>query len=137
MDRLASAPGIRRVSRGWGLLLWIAVWIANILLAALSQHVLRHRLAGPGLCVLVALLPAMPIVLGLVLFVFLLRRMDEFRRLLTLAAFALASAIVGIVVYGWSLLAFVGAPAPQPVWILPAQLALWSALMLAARLRFP
>ncbi len=50
----------------------------------------------------------MPIVLGLVLFVFILRQMDEFRRLLSLSAFALSSAIVGIVVHGWSLLAFVG-----------------------------
>ena len=117
-------------------LLWIAVWITNVLLAVVSQYVLRHRLA-PDLRALMVLLPALPLPPGLVLFVCILRRADEFRRLLTLSAFALASAIVGIAVYGWSLLAFVGFAAVPTVWVLPAQLLLWGALMIAARLRFP
>lgn len=126
---------------GWrpapGLLLWILVWVANVLLAALSVSLLRGGRVAPGWQPAVALLPALPLPPGLLLFAVLVSRMDELRQRLTVGAFALASALVGIVVYGWSLLVWVGAPPLASVWVLPAQLLLWGALMLAVRIRYP
>ena len=127
----------RPASRTLGPLLWIAVWMANALLAILSVELLRGgRVAAPWRPV-VALLPAMPLVPGLALFIALAARMDELRRRLTVTAFAVSAAIVGIAVYGWSLLVWVGAPAVPTVWVLPAELLLWGALMLALRVRYP
>lgn len=126
---------------GWrpapGLALWILVWVTNVLLAALSVSLLRAGEVPPGWQPVVALLPALPLPPGLLLFGVLVSRMDGLRQRLTVGTFALASALVGIVVYGWSLLVWVGAPPVPSVWVLPAQLLLWGVLMLAARIRYP
>ena len=121
----------------WGLLLWVGVWVSNVLLVALSVGLLRAGWVAPAWQPVVALLPAVPLPPGLVLFMVLVSRMDEFRQRLTVGSFALAASVVGIVVYGWSLLGWVGAPRVPTVWVLPAELLIWGALMLALRVPYP
>ena len=120
-----------------GLVIWVSVWIANVLLALVSVRLLRAGVESSILRRIVALLPAVPLAFGQALFPVLVSRMDELRQRLTVGAFALSSAVVGVAVYGWSLLERTGAPSIPTVWIFPAQLLLWSALMLAARIRYP
>ena len=119
------------------LALWVGAWIANALLAALSMALLRAGMAGDAWRPVVALLPALPVAFALVVFVARIPRMDELRQRITVGSFAMASAVVGILVYGWSLLQWAGAPAIPAIWVLPAQLLLWGALMLALRWRYP
>lgn len=117
--------------------MWIGVWVSNVLLVALSVGLLRAGEVAPGWQPVVALLPAVPLLPGLGLFIVLVSRMDEFRQRLTVGSFALAASVVGIVVYGWSLLGWIGAPRVPTVWVLPAELLLWGALMLLLRVRYP
>lgn len=121
----------------WSLVLWIGVWVSNVLLVVLSIVLLRADEVAPAWQPVVALLPALPLLPGLVLFIVLVRRMDEFRQRLMVGSFALSAAVVGIIVYGWSLLSWVGAPRVPTVWVLPAELLLWAALMLLLRIRYP
>ena len=132
-----SGPERARRRLRWGLLLWIGVWVSNVLLVALSVGLLRAGKVAPGWQPVVALLPAVPLPPGLLLFMVLVSRMDEFRQRLTVGSFACAAAVVGIIVYGWSLLTWVGAPKVPAVWVLPAELLVWGALMLALRIRHP
>ena len=132
-----NGPALRHRKARWGLPLWIGVWVSNVLLVALSVSLLRTGRVPPAWQPVVALLPAVPLPLGLMLFMVLVSRMDEFRQRLTVGSFALAASVIGIVVYGWSLLSRVGAPAVPTVWVLPAELLLWGALMMALRVRYP
>jgi hypothetical protein len=74
---------------------------------------------------LLAVLPAIPVGLGMVAFIRYLGRMDEFQQRIQLAGLAFATGTIGLLTFTYGLLEITGLPHISWVWIFPAMILLW------------
>ena len=109
---------------------------AYVVVLLLSIALLEHNPAAPWRG-LVAALPAIPTILGLLVFVRFLGRMDELQRRIHFGAIAFAAGATAILTFTWGLLENAGFPHISLIWVLPLMAALWGvgAGVTAARYR--
>ena len=74
---------------------------------------------------LLAVLPAIPVGLGMVAFIRYLGRMDELQQRIQLAGLAFATGTIGLLTFTYGLLEITGLPHISWVWIFPAMILLW------------
>ena len=74
---------------------------------------------------LLAVLPAIPVGLGVAAFIRYLGRMDELQQRIQLAGLAFATGTIGLLTFTYGLLEITGLPHISWVWIFPAMILLW------------
>ena len=74
---------------------------------------------------LLAVLPALPVGLGVAAFIRFLTRMDEMHQRIQLAGLAFAMGATGLITFIYGLLEIAGLPHLSWVWIFPAMIVLW------------
>ena len=72
-----------------------------------------------------AVLPAIPVGLGVLAFMRYLGRMDELQQRIQLAGLAFATGTIGLLTFTYGLLENTGLPRISWVWIFPAMIMLW------------
>jgi hypothetical protein len=97
---------------------------AYVILLLVSVALLNSNPTAPWRG-LVAVLPAIPIILVLVVVVRFMGRLDELQRRIQLDAIAFAFGATAIVTFTWGLLETAGFPRLSPIWVLLLMSALW------------
>jgi C4-dicarboxylate transporter len=83
-----------------------------------------------------AVLPMLPIVLGLGAFITLLREMDELQRRIHFEGFAFSMALTGLITFTVGLLENAGFPSFGIIWVFPMLIAFWGIGSGIARKRY-
>ncbi len=114
---------------------FLSTMAAYVVLLLLSVYVLQHNptAAWRGL---VAVLPAIPASVGLLVFVRYLGRMDELQRRIQLDAIAFAAGAVAILTFSWGLLENAGFPHLSLIWVMPLMAVIWGLAASVAAYRY-
>jgi hypothetical protein len=114
---------------------FLSAMAAYVVLLLLSVYVLQHNptAAWRGL---VAVLPAIPAGVGLLVFVRYLGRMDELQRRIQLDAIAFAAGAVAILTFSWGLLENAGFPHLSLIWVMPLMAVSWGLAASVAAYRY-
>jgi len=83
-----------------------------------------------------AVLPMLPIILGLGAFISLLRDLDELQRRIHFEGFAFSMALTGIITFTLGLLENAGFPSFGIIWVFPMLIAFWGIGSAIARKRY-
>ena len=115
---------------------FLSAMVAYVILLLLSIYLLENNPTAPWRGV-VAALPAIPTILGLLAFIRYLGRMDELQRRIQLDAISFAAGATAILTFTWGLLENAGFPHLSLIWVLPLMAVLWgiAAGVAAARYR--
>ena len=109
--------------------------LAYVVLLPLSIYAYR-AVDQDALRAIIAVLPVVPTLLGLVAILRAIRRMDELERRVHFEAVAFAFAATALLTFTFGLLENVSFPQISLVWILPLMVALWGIGQVLARLRY-
>jgi hypothetical protein len=108
---------------------------AYVILLLVSVALLNSNPTAPWRG-LVAVLPAIPIILILLVVVRLIGRLDELQRRIQLDAIAFAFGATAIVTFTWGLLETAGFPHLSLIWVLLLMSALWGVATIFASRRY-
>ena len=103
---------------------FISAMVAYVILLIISIYVLQANPTAPWRGA-VAVLPAVPTVLALLIFIRFLGQMDELQRRIQFDAVAFAAGATAILTFTWGLLENAGFPHISLIWVLPLMAALW------------
>lgn len=103
---------------------FLSAMAAYVVLLIVSVYLLENNPTAPWRG-FVAVLPAIPTVLGLLAFIRFLGRMDELQRRIHFDAIAFAAGTTAILTFTWGLLENAGFPHISLIWVLPLMAALW------------
>jgi hypothetical protein len=103
---------------------FLSAMAAYMILLFVSIYLLENNPTAPWRGV-VAALPAIPTLLGLLAFIRFLGRMDEMQRRIQFDAIAFAAGATAILTFTWGLLENAGFPHLSLIWVLPLMAALW------------
>ena len=103
---------------------FISAMVAYVILLIISIYVLQANPTAPWRGA-VAVLPAVPTVLALLIFIRFLGQMDELQRRIQFDAVAFAAWATAILTFTWGLLENAGFPHISLIWVLPLMTALW------------
>ena len=109
--------------------------LAYVVLLPLSIFAYR-AVEQDGLKMLIAVVPVIPTLLGLVAILRAIRRMDELERRIHFEAVAFAFAATALLTFTYGLLENVAFPRISLTWILPLMIVLWTAGQALARRRY-
>lgn len=103
---------------------FLGAMVAYVILLFVSIYLLENNPTAPWRGV-VAALPAIPTLLGLLAFIRFLGRMDEMQRRIQFDAIAFAAGATAILTFTWGLLENAGFPHISLIWVLPLMAVLW------------
>ncbi|HEX5440815.1 MAG TPA: hypothetical protein VFW76_08025 [Ktedonobacterales bacterium] len=103
---------------------FLSAMVAYAILLVVSIYVLQANPTAPWRGA-VAVLPAVPTVLALLIFIRFLGQMDELQRRIQFDAVAFAAGATAILTFTWGLLENAGFPHISLIWVLPLMTALW------------
>ncbi len=103
---------------------FLGAMAAYMILLFVSIYLLENNPTAPWRGV-VAALPAIPTLLGLLAFIRFLGRMDEMQRRIQFDAIAFTAGATAILTFTWGLLENAGFPHISLIWVLPLMAALW------------
>ena len=103
---------------------FLSAMAAYVVLLFVSIALLENNPTAPWRG-LVAALPAIPTILGLLAFIRFLGRMDKLQRRIHFDAIAFAAGATAILTFTWGLLENAGFPHLSLIWVLPLMAVLW------------
>lgn len=114
---------------------FLGAMVAYVILLFVSIYLLENNPTAPWRGV-VAALPAIPTLLGLLAFIRFLGRMDEMQRRIQFDAIAFAAGATAILTFTWGLLENAGFPHISLIWVLPLMAVLWGIATGASAARY-
>lgn len=114
---------------------FIASMIAYVIVVLVSGWLLRNMGESP-LRALVAIMPVLPIVIGLWAFMMFVRQLDELQRRIQLEAFAFSLGCTGLITFTLGLLENAGVPQVGIIWVFPMMIVFWGIGLAIAERRY-
>ena len=104
-----------------------------LLLVSIS---LQGRVEGQALSIAIAILPILPVLLGVWAYMDWLRNLDEFLRQIQLEAIGFSMAMTGVVTFTIGFLETADVPQPGYLWVFPMMIVFWGVGQFVALRRY-
>lgn len=101
------------------------VMVAYSVLLIVSRLLLNAEIDNQALRIIIAILPILPVPIGVWVIMTFVRTMDELQRRIQFEAVAFSMVMTGMITFTLGLLADVGVPQLDLTWVLPMSIALW------------
>ncbi|MCA9915462.1 MAG: hypothetical protein KC496_19045 [Anaerolineae bacterium] len=134
MTKPDKQQGLSAAARKYNLRMLIAS-VAYVALLILSITLLKS-IRNEVVRLIVAVVPMLPIILGMGAFITLLGELDELQRRIHFEGFAFSIALTGIITFTFGLLESAGFPAFGIIWVFPMLIAFWGIGSGIARKRY-
>ncbi|MEL6407912.1 MAG: hypothetical protein AAFR81_26320 [Chloroflexota bacterium] len=102
----------------------------------LTSIYLQERVEGQALSIAIAILPVLPVLLGIWAYMDWLRNLDEFQRQIQLEAIGFSMAMTGVVTFTIGFLETAGVQQPGYLWVFPMMIIFWGVGQFIAQRRY-